>query len=73
MNFWPDFIKLKTAVGGNREQQGYEETFGQPMEEQHHITMPARHIRRLLSQLEFAIRLTGAGNLTRRSWRRWTT
>ncbi len=57
MNFWPDFIKLKTAVGGNREQQGYEETFGQPMEEQHHITMPARHIRRLLSQLEFAIRL----------------
>ena len=57
MNFWPDFIKLKTAVGGNREQFGYEETFGQPREEQQHITVPARHIRRLLSQLEFAIRL----------------
>lgn len=57
MNFWPDFIKLKTAVGGNREQQCYEETFGQPMEEQHHITVPNKHIRRLLSQLEFAIRL----------------
>lgn len=57
MNFWPDFIKLKTSVGGNREQYGYEETFGQPREEQQHITVPARHIRRLLSQLEFAIRL----------------
>ena len=57
MNFWPDFIKLKTSVGGNREQHGYEETFGQPREEQQHITVPARHIRRLLSQLEFAIRL----------------
>ncbi len=57
MNFWPDFIKLKTSVGGNREQYGYEETFGQPREEQQHITVPARHNRRLLSQLEFAIRL----------------
>ena len=58
MNFWPDFIKLKTSVGGNREQHGYEETFGQPREEQQHITVPAKHIRRILSQLEFAIRLT---------------
>ena len=57
MNFWPDFIKLKTSVGGNREQYGYEEAFGQPREEQQHITVPARHNRRLLSQLEFAIRL----------------
>lgn len=58
MNFWPDFIKLKTSVGGNREQLCYEETFGQPREEQQHITVPAKHIRRTLSQLEFAIRLT---------------
>ena len=57
MNFWPDFIKLKTSVGGNREHYGYEESFGQPREEQQHITVPARHNRRLLSQLEFAIRL----------------
>ena len=57
MNLWPDFIKLKTAVGGNREQQHYEETFGQPMEEMNYITMPNRHNRRILSQLEFAIRL----------------
>ena len=57
MNFWPDFIKLKTAIGGNREQYGYEETFGQPTEEQQHITVPNPHNKRLLSQLEFAIRL----------------
>ena len=38
MNFWPEFIKLKTAVGGNREHYRYEESFGQPMEEQQHIT-----------------------------------
>ena len=57
MNFWPDFIQLKISIGGNREHQGYEETFGQPMEEQLHITPPARHHRRLISQLEFAIRL----------------
>ena len=62
MNFWPDFIKLKTSVGGNREQYGYEETFGQPREEQQHITVPARHNRRLLSQLEFAIRLNEENN-----------
>ena len=60
MNFWPDFIKLKTAIGGNREHLGYEETFGQPMEERMHITVPARHHRRLISQLEFAIRLNEA-------------
>ena len=33
MNFWQDFINLKTAIGGNREQVGYEESFGMPMEE----------------------------------------
>ncbi len=57
MNFWPEFIKLKTTIGGNREHQGYEESFGQPMEERLHITVPAKHHRRLISQLEFAIRL----------------
>ena len=57
MNFWPEFIRLKTAVGGNREPQHYEESFGQPLEEQQHITPPNRDIRRILSQMEFAIRL----------------
>ena len=60
MNFWPEFIKLKTAVGGNREHYRYEESFGQPMEEQQHITLPAPHLRRMLSQMEFAIRLNEA-------------
>ena len=31
MNFWPEFIKLKTAVGGNREALHYEESFGMPL------------------------------------------
>ena len=60
MNFWPRFIKLKTAVGGNREHYRYEESFGQPMEEQQHITVPAPHLKRMLSQMEFAIRLSEA-------------
>ena len=57
MNFWPEFIKLKTAIGGNREPQHYEESFGLPLEEQLHITVPNKHNKRLISQLEFAIRL----------------
>ena len=58
MNFWPDFIKLKTAVGGNREQVRFEDTFGMPREEQQRITMPNNSIKRILSELEFCIRLT---------------
>ena len=57
MNFWPDFIKLKTAIGGNREQVHFESTFGMPFEELHRITMPNAHNKRIISQLEFAIRL----------------
>ena len=57
MNFWQDFIKLKTAVGGNREQVHYEESFGMPIEERMGITAPNKHIKRIISQLEFAIRL----------------
>ena len=57
MNFWPDFIQIKTSIGGNREHMGYEESFGMPIEEKMHITPPARHHRRILSELEFAIRL----------------
>ncbi len=57
MNFWPDFIKLKTSIGGNREHYNYEESFGMPMEEKMHITMPNKHNKRIVSELEFAIRL----------------
>ena len=57
MNFWPDFIKLKTSIGGNREQVQFEHTFGMPFEELHRITMPNAHNKRIISELEFAIRL----------------
>ena len=57
MDHWNQFLRLKTAVGGNREPYSYEESFGQPMEEQLHITMPGKDNKRILSQLEFAIRL----------------
>ena len=57
MNFWPDFIKLKTSIGGNREHYHYEESFGMPIEEKMHITVPNKQNKRILSELELAIRL----------------
>lgn len=57
MNNDARFSALKQKVGGNREVTGYEMTFGMPREMQWHITPPNRHIRRILSQLEFALRL----------------
>ncbi len=60
MNFWPDFIKLKTSIGGNREHYNYEESFGMPMEEKMHITVPNKNNKRIISELEFAIRLNDA-------------
>ncbi|MHB1153495.1 MAG: glycoside hydrolase family 38 N-terminal domain-containing protein [Eubacteriales bacterium] len=56
------YSALKKAVGGNREMMGYEETFGMPREEQSHITMPNKFIRRILAELEFAIRLSGVND-----------
>ncbi len=52
--------RLKKLVGGNREVMGYEETFGMPREEAQYVTMPNKWIRRILGQIEFAIRLSGA-------------
>lgn len=54
------FTRLKKAVGGNREQYQYEDTFGMPKEEQAHITPPTRANIRILSELEFAIHLNRA-------------
>lgn len=51
---------LKIRVGGNREKMGYEETFGQPMLEQRRITPPPKHIERILAELDFAIKMSGA-------------
>lgn len=53
------YSALKKAVGGNREMMGYEETFGMPREEQSHITMPNKYIRRILAEIEFSIKLSG--------------
>lgn len=55
------FIRLKTAVGGNREVTAYEDTFGMPKEEQAHITRPNQWNTRILSELEFALNLREDG------------
>ncbi len=52
------YAEIKTKVGGNREITGYEETFGQPREEAMRITPPPRYQIRILSEIEFAIRLS---------------
>ena len=52
------YATLKKKVGGNREIMRYEETFGMPREEAEHITPPAPHIRRILAEIEFSIRLS---------------
>ena len=51
------FVSLKTKVGGNREKQEFEFTFGSPMEINNGITMPEKHIRRILSEMQFALSL----------------
>ena len=55
---FPKFVALKTRIGGNREIVHREETFGMSVEEQQHITPVPRHIVRILSETEFAIRLS---------------
>lgn len=52
------YKRLKTQVGGNREKEHYEETFGMPKEEFWNITMPNAFIRRILAEVEFCIRLS---------------
>ena len=52
------FYRLKTSIGGNREKRQYEDTFGMPREEQAYITLPNRWHRRIVSELEFVLRLS---------------
>ncbi len=52
------FTRLKTHIGGNREQMQYEDTFGMPKEAQAHITVPSAANTRIISELEFAINLS---------------
>ena len=56
------YADVKKKVGGNREKFFYEDTFGMPKEEVQHITMPNKWNRRILSETEFAIRLSAENN-----------
>lgn len=58
MTLAEQYKRLKTRVGGNREQVQYEDTFGMPKEEWYHVTMPNGWIRRVLAEVEFSIRLS---------------
>ena len=51
---------LKRQVGGNREKQGFEWTFGATPEEKAHVTPPSRLTVRVLSEIDFAIKLSRA-------------
>lgn len=57
MNNDARFSYLKQKIGGNREVVGFEHSFGMPKEAQWHITPPNEHIRRIVSELEFALKL----------------
>ena len=54
------FIRLKTAVGGNREKTSFEFTFGTPESEVNHIAPPSRMNRRVLAELEYALHVSEA-------------
>ena len=54
------YYSVKTRVGGNREKHQFEWTFGTPRETLQHIAMPGPEINRILGQLEFALKLSGA-------------
>ena len=57
-NLHAKFAALKKQVAGNREHMGYEFSFGMTREEQNHITPPPRYVVRILSELEYAVRLS---------------
>ena len=56
------FTRLKTSIGGNREKRHYEETFGMPEEEAMYITPPSRWNRRLIAELEYALKVSEAND-----------
>jgi alpha-mannosidase len=53
--------ELRSGVGGSREKQRFEWSFGAPQELLAHITMPGPAVRRILGQLGFAVNLNEAG------------
>ena len=59
-NLASEFTRLKLMVGGNREKRRYEETFGMPESEAAYITPPSRSNVRILSELEYALKVSEA-------------
>ena len=58
MNLFSRFEALKMKVGGNREKREFEFTMRPSPAELNHITEPAAHIRRILSEVQFALQLS---------------
>ena len=52
------FVRLKTRVAGNREQKGFEYSFGVTVHERDGITPMTRWNERILSGAEFALKLS---------------
>ena len=58
MNLFARFTNLKKQVGGNREKRGFEHSFGRTVAENNRITEPSPAIRRILSEVNFALQLS---------------
>ena len=61
------FIRLKTRVGGNREQSRFEYNFGLTVAELNNITPPTRMNTRILSEVEYALKLSKANGIAYQS------
>ena len=59
MNLFSRFEALKIKVGGTREKREFEFTMRPTPAEINRITEPAPHIRRILSEVQFALQLSG--------------
>ncbi|MCL2831959.1 MAG: hypothetical protein FWD78_02205 [Treponema sp.] len=55
-------LDVRTRTGGTREKSRFEWSFGTPLETLHHIALPNQKIIRILSELEFAIKLSLANS-----------
>ena len=58
MNLFARYSALKTKVGGNREKRGFEMTMGQTAHEANRISDVSPAIRRILSEINFALQLS---------------
>ena len=58
MNLFERFAALKKQVGGNREKEKFEFTMGMDAWDKNQITPPSPMIRRILSEVHFALQLS---------------